>query len=204
MSRDTQSASTQFFAGRVCLDFANTMDWRTSEAPQELIADYAALLKWSAARHTLSSATIRGLKALAAANPRRAAAVTSQSHALRSEMWKAADALSRGDAAVVLDVINSFLESVPAQPRLIWTGAGCVHDLPGSDLKEPLRPVIWSLSALLCSDDARRIGCCQGHGCGWFFVDESPNRTRVWCSNDTCGNRARARRAYARRRAHDV
>ena len=34
-----------FFGGRVCLDFANTVDWRTSAAPQELISDYATLLK---------------------------------------------------------------------------------------------------------------------------------------------------------------
>jgi predicted RNA-binding Zn ribbon-like protein len=59
--------------------------------------------------------------------------------------------------------------------------------------------VIWSLTALLTSDDAARVGCCQAQGCGWFFVDESPNHTRLWCSSEVCGNRERARRAYARR-----
>ncbi|MBA1941908.1 hypothetical protein HLX82_24475, partial [Escherichia coli] len=41
---------------------------------------------------------------------------------------------------------------------------------------------------------------CEADGCGWFFVDESPNRTRRWCSSEVCGNRERARRAYAKRK----
>ena len=43
MSTDPARALLQFFGGRVCLDFANTMDWRTSAAPQELLPDYATL-----------------------------------------------------------------------------------------------------------------------------------------------------------------
>jgi predicted RNA-binding Zn ribbon-like protein len=78
-------------------------------------------------------------------------------------------------------------------------GAGYVHDLPGAALEEVLWPVLWSLTALLASDDAGRLGCCQAPGCGWFFVDESPNHSRLWCSSEVCGNRERARRAYAKR-----
>jgi predicted RNA-binding Zn ribbon-like protein len=36
--------------------------------------------------------------------------------------------------------------------------------------------------------------------CHWLFVDRSRNRTRVWCDMRVCGNRAKARRHYARRR----
>ena len=41
-------------------------------------------------------------------------------------------------------------------------------------------------------------------GAGWFFVDESPNHSRLWCSSEVCGNRERARRAYAKRRPKAV
>jgi hypothetical protein len=54
MSRDTARALIQFFGGRICLDFANTVDWRTSQAPQELLPGYEALLTWSRARRTLA------------------------------------------------------------------------------------------------------------------------------------------------------
>jgi predicted RNA-binding Zn ribbon-like protein len=198
MSRDLARAATQFFGGRVCLDFANTMDWRTSEAPQELIPDYAALLSWSKARRTLAAAAIAKLH-VRAAQKAAAAAVMQEAYALRSEIWKAAEALRRGDR-VQLEALNRSLAAVPAQPRLIRDGTGYVHDLPGAVLAEVLWPVLWSLTALLASDDAGRLGCCQAQGCGWFFVDESPNHSRLWCSSEVCGNRERARRAYAKRR----
>jgi len=200
MSRDPARAATQFFGGRMCLDFANTMDWRTSDEPQELIPDYAALLSWSKARRTLAAKTVAKLQAQAALAADAAAAVMDEARALRAHIWKAAEALCRGDL-VHLAPLNRMLEAAPAQPRLVREGAGYVHNLPGAVLEEVLWPVLWSLTALLSSDDAGRLGCCQGQGCGWFFVDESPNRTRVWCSSEICGNRERAKRAYAKRRS---
>jgi len=198
MSTDPERALAQFFGGRVCLDFANTMDWRTSAAPQELIPDYATLLKWSGMRGTLPARTIARLRAAGAT--RAAAAALGKAHALRGEIWQVAEALRSG-ATVPLAPINRRLAGLPPQPRLVRNGARYMYDLPGNSLAEPLWPILWSLSALLASEDADRIGCCQAQGCGWFFVDESPNHARLWCSSKVCGNRERARRAYAKRRA---
>jgi predicted RNA-binding Zn ribbon-like protein len=118
--------------------------------------------------------------------------------ALRAELWKIADAL-REQRAADLARINRMLVTLPTQPRLVRHGNIYMHELKGADLREPLWPVLWSLTAVLSSTDAIRIGCCQAKGCGWFYVDESPNRTRLWCSSEVCGNRERARRAYAKR-----
>ncbi|GGF09223.1 hypothetical protein GCM10011611_13410 [Aliidongia dinghuensis] len=197
MSRDPQRAATQFFGGRVCLDFANTMDWRTSDAPQELLPDYAALLTWSGNRRTLPAAAIARLRPRAM-QP-EAAAVLARARVLRTEVWHAAEALMQG-VPVTLATFNRHLAALPAQPSLVEGDTSYLYDLPGAALDEPLWPVLWSLTALLTSIDASRIGCCHGTGCGWFFVDESPNRTRLWCSSEVCGNRERARRAYAKRR----
>jgi predicted RNA-binding Zn ribbon-like protein len=43
---------------------------------------------------------------------------------------------------------------------------------------------------------------CDGHDCGWLFLDTSKAGRRRWCSMDVCGNRAKAQR-YRRRRAVD-
>jgi predicted RNA-binding Zn ribbon-like protein len=200
VSRDPVRATPQFFGGRICLDFANTMDWRTSDAPAELIPDYGALLAWSRARRTMSAPSVARLKAHLVRAPEAAAEIMQTALALRSDIWGVADALRERQPAP-LARINRLLARVPAQPPLVRSGAGYLHAMAGSALEEPLWPVLWSLTALLSSDDASRVGCCRGHGCGWFFVDESPNRTRVWCSNETCGNRERARRSYAKRRS---
>jgi predicted RNA-binding Zn ribbon-like protein len=200
MSRDPARAATQFFGGRICLDFANTMDWRTSEEPQELIPTYAAFLSWSKARRTLPAKALSKLQALCSERAATAASVTKQAHAFRKGIWGAAEALCRGDR-VDLEPFNTILATVPAQPRLVRDGMGYVHDLPGATLEEPLWPIVWSVTGLLASDDAARVGSCHAQGCGWFFVDESPNRSRLWCSSEVCGNRERARRAYAKRRS---
>ncbi|HEX7924301.1 MAG TPA: ABATE domain-containing protein [Bradyrhizobium sp.] len=197
MSRDPARAATQFFGGRVCLDFANTLDWRTSNEPQELIPDYAALLSWSERRGTLPLAAIRKLKAHSASS--LAVATMQKAHDLRRDIWAISDALRDGRSAD-LRLVNQMLARAPRQPDLVRQERGYRHALAGTDVTEPLWPVLWSLTALLASDDASRIGCCEADGCGWFFVDESPNRTRRWCSSEVCGNRERARRAYAKRK----
>jgi predicted RNA-binding Zn ribbon-like protein len=200
MSRDPKRAATQFFGGRVCLDFANSIDWRTSEEPQELLSDYAALLSWSKARGTLLAHTVRGLRELAAARAAAAEAALQEARTLRSDILVTAEALSDGRYSP-LTKINRWLAAAPAQPQLVKNGTAYTHAVPGTKLEEPMWPILWSLAALLTSNDAARVGCCQARGCGWFFVDESPNGSRVWCSNDACGNRVRAQRAYAKRRS---
>jgi predicted RNA-binding Zn ribbon-like protein len=198
MSRDPARAATQFFGGRVCLDFANTVDWRTSGEPQELVPDYGAFIAWSSRRGTLPARAVANLRSYAAADPTGAKAVMADTFALRAELWKIADAL-REQRAADLARINRTLVTLPPQPRLVRHGNIYMHELKGADLREPLWPVLWSLTAVLSSTDAIRVGCCQAKGCGWFYVDESPNRTRLWCSSEVCGNRERARRAYVKR-----
>jgi predicted RNA-binding Zn ribbon-like protein len=199
MSRDPIRAAGQFFGGRVCLDFANTLDWRLTDDPVELLPDYDALLAWSERRGTLSVKALAALRARGKIRGAEASTVIRDAHALRSALIRMADGLQSG-RAVALDAFNRALAELPPQPGLIRQGESFVFDLDGKDLRQPLWPILWSLSTLLASSDASRLGACQAEGCGWFFVDESPNRTRMWCSSEVCGNRERARRAYAKRR----
>jgi predicted RNA-binding Zn ribbon-like protein len=125
-------------------------------------------------------------------------AAMAEALSLRAEIWQIADAL-REHRRADLGTVNAMVAKLPPQPPLLERQDAYLHDLPGDDLRVPLWPVVWSLTAVLTSADATRIGCCQAEGCGWFFVDESPNRSRMWSSSEVCGNRERARRAYAKR-----
>ena len=58
-----------------------------------------------------------------------------------------------------------------------------------------LWPVAHSAAELLISDDLDRVKqCADDRGCGWLFVDTSRNRSRRWCSMESCGNRAKVQR----------
>jgi predicted RNA-binding Zn ribbon-like protein len=54
---------------------------------------------------------------------------------------------------------------------------------------------------LTCEDCARVRQCESEGGCGWIYLDNTKGRTRRWCSMRACGNRAKARRHYARVKA---
>lgn len=198
MSREPVRSEVKFFGGRVCLDFANTLNWRLTDAPVELIPDYAAFLVWSGNRRTLSKRTVVALRATAETRDLEKTEFMTVVHALRDDVIEGADALRSGRTPKI-GSINQALSCLPPQPQLTREDGRFVFDLDGADLRQPLWPILWSLTAVLASSDADRIGSCRADGCGWFFVDESPNRSRLWCS-DGCGNRERVRRSYAKRR----
>ena len=43
-----------------------------------------------------------------------------------------------------------------------------------------------------------RMKACRADDCRWAFLDTSKNRSRAWCSMDSCGNRAKVQ-AYRER-----
>jgi predicted RNA-binding Zn ribbon-like protein len=53
---------------------------------------------------------------------------------------------------------------------------------------------------LLGSSQRGRVRECSEESCRWLFLDHSKNRSRRWCNMQICGNRAKARRFYARTR----
>lgn len=69
------------------------------------------------------------------------------------------------------------------------------------DLRLPLLPVAISAMALATSHRRQHLRSCADPHCGWMFVDETRNHSRQWCSMEGCGNRAKARAHYARRKA---
>ena len=81
-----------------------------------------------------------------------------------------------------------------------WAGPGSSSLMPleltAADLVDRLALEAWRL---LEREDVGRLRECQASDCGWLFLDRTKNASRRWCSSADCGNRARARRHYARR-----
>lgn len=55
-----------------------------------------------------------------------------------------------------------------------------------------------SALGLIASDDTERLKICPN--CEWLFIDRSKNRSRTWCDMAVCGNRAKARLHYRKRK----
>jgi predicted RNA-binding Zn ribbon-like protein len=184
-----------------CVDFINTVGWRgRPHAPDERLTDYAELVHWSVHVGAIGATAARALLAEARRRLADAAAVLATAIDLREALARlllGGDARRRpGDLAL----LNELLARGPARTALVarageyrWHG-----DDDGDALEAPLWPIVWDASAVLASERRAWVRGCGDAECGWMFLDRSRTQTRVWCSMEGCGNRAKARRHYAR------
>ena len=190
-------------AGALCLNFANTVDWHASESPQDRLADYSDLLAWGEAAGAMLAERARYLRPLAKHQPESATAVFERAIQLREAIYRIFSFLA-ANRNVALDDL-AFLNKVlgKSMVHLRITSSFERFSWDWSDTSEPLDQVLWpivrSAAELLTSEDLARVRqCADDRGCGYLFLDMSRNRNRRWCSMETCGNRAKARRHYRR------
>lgn len=190
--------------GELCLDFTNTTSERDLE-PRERLLGYGDLLVWAERTGLIDARRAAELRAEAEQRPRDAARVHARALELREAIYRVFSALAHGEPANSADVAWLDAEVREAQRRrhLAAQGdrVGWIWIEEGDPLEEILRPVAWSAAELLTSAERSRVKECTNENCNWLFVDASRNRSRRWCDMKDCGNRAKARRHYARQRA---
>jgi predicted RNA-binding Zn ribbon-like protein len=188
--------------GAPCLDFANTVDWRGRDHPEDSLSDYVDLIGWSRAAGVLDEAEAEALLRQGAASPRHAESVYLRGVELREAIYRVFSAACMGAAPeeADLDTLNHVLSDALSHTRLVSIGGAYAT---GYDSKPP-EYVLWRLAAsaseLLTSEDLDRVKRCASDECGWLFLDMSRNRSRRWCRMEGCGNRMKARRHYRRAR----
>jgi predicted RNA-binding Zn ribbon-like protein len=188
----------------VCLDFANTMDRRPTPAPLERLRAYADLATWAAGTGLLSARDARTLAERARRQPAATAEVMRQATRLREAIYRVISAVAsrRPPRSADLDSINAAVAEAHAGSRIVARGGGFARQWAGDRwaLDRMLWAVAQSAEDLLTSSELIAVRECAADDCGRLFVDTSRNRTRRWCDMRGCGNRAKVRRFYARRR----
>ena len=116
----------------------------------------------------------------------------------------AAIAKGRSPDADDVRALNGALSTAFAHLRVATSTGGFAWEWAEGDqpLERMLWPVVRSAAELLTSDKLSLVKQCAG--CGWLFVDRSRNHSRRWCDMRYCGNRAKARRFYARQQGQDL
>lgn len=192
-----------FESGELCLDFINTKDWRAGEHPVEALGDYDDLVVWGEAAGIVSPDRADSLRDLAYQRPVEAEQTYEQAILLREAIYRIfSDHYRRGSVHPAdLQVLNTALGNSLTHLRVSLGLDG--FNWEWSQESEALGQVVWpiarSAADLLTSDRLERVRECEDdRGCGYLFVDTSRNRSRRWCSMDSCGNRAKAKRHYDR------
>ncbi len=114
-----------------------------------------------------------------------------------AERFAAGRRLPHADLAKLNAALN-----VPARQQFVENQNGFRAELVPlkRDGRWLLARVAASLGEMLTNGVVRRIKTCANSGCRWVFFDKTKARTKRWCNDRTCGNRARVRRARAAQR----
>jgi len=189
--------------GAVCLDFINTLGDRPVRA-QEKLHDPSDLLRWAEAVGILEKKAIRELQDRIRRDPDAAAAALRAAIELRETLYEIFSALAAGRPAdpVGLAALNAALAEALPHLRLELGEQGCCWTWapPPDRLRGLLWPVVRSAAELLTGPEASLVRECASDRCSWLFVDRSRTHRRRWCDMKVCGNRAKARRHYQRRK----
>ena len=190
-------------AGALCLDFANTVDWHASDHPNDNLHNYADLIAWAEAAAILPPDRAERSRQMAQMQPKLAGAAFDRAIRLREAIYRLfvdvseQRAFHSEDLAFLNEALSealSHLQVVPSSAGFDWSW----EESPVG-LNQILWPVARSAGELLISDKLKRVRqCADDRGCGYLFVDTSRNRSRRWCSMESCGNRAKAHRHYQR------
>ena len=185
--------------GALCLDFVNTVDPRVGAERRDYLGDYDALLGWASRAGAVDAAEAERLRGRTSG--RTGHRVWRRALAFREALYPLLHAVAEGrkpDPRAVA-ALQTELSAARGRQALTVTPVGTVGEALPVQPELPLWRVALSARELLLTLPAGRLRVCAGDDCGWLFLDRSKAGRRRWCSMADCGNRAKARRHYARR-----
>jgi predicted RNA-binding Zn ribbon-like protein len=206
---ETKSARRQppkfeLIGGNVCLDFMNTLDDRPSGKPKELLRDFYELARFGEDTGILTPAQVDYFYVNAHLEPDEAGDAVRRAIHLREAMYAVFSALMKQQSVpeYAMDTLNTYIRDAAQHSQLVQSDGRCEWRF--SDMTSRYSALLWPIARaaadLLASSDVALVGTCSSPTCRWFFLDTSKNHHRRWCSMKQCGNRAKARKFYARKR----
>jgi predicted RNA-binding Zn ribbon-like protein len=189
--------------GHPALDFINTVhDW-TAPEPRDYLSEFADAIRFGETAGLLTQADVSRLRR------RTPRSELKRLRVLRGRLRRIFQmGLSGGTPnGPDLERLGADLVESARATRLMATRDRRSSQLPirrevnaelAGDALLRLR-IVEAGVALLVSNAMPRVKSCPT--CGWFFLDLSKNRSRRWCSMDTCGAVAKSRRYYQKLKA---
>jgi predicted RNA-binding Zn ribbon-like protein len=193
-----------FVGGHVVLDLVNTVNARDGD-PVDWLDGYPRVLEWAAFTGQFDESLLAELRRINDADPGAGILALRRFRELREAIHDVLAATIKNDTAP-----KKTVRRLEAR----WKAAVALAHLTVSDDRTGLELSVESsrldyLShelALRAVDLLRafpkgRTRICAGTKCGWLFIDSSKGGRRRWCDMATCGNAAKSKRHYERKRA---
>lgn len=195
----SSSPKFEIIGGESCLDLANTVGHRRRSKPIDHLRSYDDLLEWSIQAGIITRARARELRRAAPRHPHRVADIFKRSLGLREAIYSIFSGVASGKNAppAALEILNNELIEAMRNARIVSkTARGFDWQLPPEvcGLFYPLQAVTRSAAELLTSRHLKEVRECANDACGWLFLDETRNHSRLWCEMRVCGNRSKQAR----------
>jgi predicted RNA-binding Zn ribbon-like protein len=196
----------EWVGGHVALDFANTLSGTTTAHPGSHLQSYEDLLEWARRADLIGPVSTANLMA-GSARAKAEALKEAQALVLSLRTLFLAAAHHAVLPQASLDHLNGLVQKTAAWRRIAACDdegrkVSCGWDFQGAPPIAVLGPIVWRAVELLEYGPLDRVKECGADDCGWMFLDTSKNRSRQWCSMQTCGNVSKVRRFRGRQRAN--
>jgi predicted RNA-binding Zn ribbon-like protein len=194
----------ELIGGNVSLDFINTLDDRPSAQPKELLKNYYELAGFGEDTGILTPAELDFFYERVHLAPDEAEEALRRARNLREALHDIFSAVMNQKTApqVAMNRLNANLHDAALHSRLVQREGRLewrFEDLTSS-FNAMLWPIARAAADLLASPDVALVRACSSPTCQWLFLDTSKNHHRRWCSMQQCGNRAKVRKFYAKKK----
>jgi predicted RNA-binding Zn ribbon-like protein len=194
----------ELVGGHPVLDLVNTLDWRFRDGlPEEFLESYGDLLRFTEQSQLLTPRQTRHLlrSANQSAAERTLASVRELREAAAEVFYAVLD--GRNPVSAPVKSLETSFKAARRHQNLMWSGSRLTWGWQETTAAPELPLWLLSLSVvrLMTSDVMQQLRACNNTECRWLFLDTSKNHTRRWCEMRICGNRMKARRFKAQRRA---
>ncbi|HZX95366.1 MAG TPA: ABATE domain-containing protein [Myxococcales bacterium] len=194
--------------GTVALDFVNTVSGLRGVRPRERLSSYEDLVYWARQVRLIDKVTAERLYLEANRNPNQAEEAFGRALLTREALndLVVAGVEREPPPETALAIVNAWISEALARRRLVSAGRGkfAARFAEDGDLLAFLRPVALDAAEVLEHELRTALvrQCAQSLAgeCGWLFLDQTRNHSRRYCSMKECGNRAKQRRHYQRRK----
>ncbi len=168
------------------IDFVNSLELRPYE---ECLDSPAALSAWFAER---------GLLAAGARATRAEFAEAIRVREALRELLAAQNDLP-ADVAAATDELDAAARRAKLAVHFATSRSELQPDVAG--VRGAVGRLLAEVSAGMADGTWERMKACRADDCRWAFLDTAKNRSRAWCSMQSCGNREKVR-SYRERHDH--
>jgi predicted RNA-binding Zn ribbon-like protein len=157
------------------IDFINTAEF---DPEREDLASPDALVQWLSGR---------GLEPGSRASRRDWEEARAVREALR-DLFSAHNEV-QVDVPRATAVLDSAAQRSGLGVRFTDGGARAEPSAPG--VRGAIGRILADVAAAMADGTWERLKACRADDCRWAYLDTAKNRSRAWCSMQSCGNRAK-------------